>query len=216
MSCFSMTVKQHPAHYAAPAATETHNECFLSNFIFNTPALCKGFVQKKCWAKERYMGVSKGKLGYKTSNALTYTPITHLCKLPVWLPLSSSPTFPEGSHTGQSVLQGVGSWALSQYILKSNASVLWDWHADIAHTHTHAQWSQTASGQCDFLIWWMELRCNSFIKVWDLTLMFTRGAGEQYRVTVCKHVVQYRRKGGFVTFTAPSSNILGFVFPIRR
>lgn len=47
MSCFSMTVKQHPAHYEAPAATETHNESFLSNFIFNTPALCKGFVQKK-------------------------------------------------------------------------------------------------------------------------------------------------------------------------
>lgn len=51
MSCFSMTVKQHPVHYEAPAAAETHNESFLSNFIFNTPALCEGFVQKNVGQK---------------------------------------------------------------------------------------------------------------------------------------------------------------------
>lgn len=86
--------------------------------------------------KEHYMGVSRGKLSYKTSNALTHTSITHLCKLSIWLPLPKSHTFPECSYT----LPGLFSWALaSGHLVNIYSSVMLQWsgtgHADSTHTH---------------------------------------------------------------------------------
>lgn len=69
-------------------------------------------------------------------------------------------TFPVGSHTAESVLQGVGCWALGQCVPKCNASALWDWHADNTHRHTHrhecymqihVQWSKKVLAEIYYL-----------------------------------------------------------------